>query len=159
LKGGKQILVISDLGSNKGIREDAFLCYSSARLAGLTWFGLFSPSQIAMSDASVADLYRLNLGDPLTAELIDVASGVNFRVFEHGLVAVNWSQTPANLTIQSPPIPATYFYNLIAYVSDSKTPSEPNIEVNPGGTLSIPAISGRVYLFGSGTDFGLNRVL
>jgi hypothetical protein len=153
----KHILVISDLGSSRGSREDALLCYASARLADLTWFGIYSPSQISMSDAQVADLYRLDLGKAITSELADSASGVNYRVFEHGLVAVNWSQAPATLVIQSPPIPATHFYDLSAYVTDNKTPSLPNIEVPPGGALSIPPVAGRVYLFGSGTDFGLGH--
>jgi hypothetical protein len=48
---GKPVLVISDLGSSKGGREDAFPCYASARLAGLIWYGLFSPSQITALDA------------------------------------------------------------------------------------------------------------
>src|SRR5271157_524977 len=53
LNQGKQILVISDLGSSKGLREDAFLCYASARLAGFIWFG--AGGQF-MADPAVADL-------------------------------------------------------------------------------------------------------
>jgi hypothetical protein len=156
----KRILVISNLGSKKGVREDAFLCYASARLAGLTWYGLLSPSQISVSVHLTADLYRLHLGEPLTSELTDSSSGINFRVFERGLVAVNWNQADAGLTVSSPPIPATrFFYDLFAYDSYPNTPSRPNIEVLPGGVLTIPAMSGRIYLFGSSTDYGLNRLI
>ena len=143
LNQGKQILVISDLGSNKGLREDAFLCYASARLAGFIWYGLGGRS---MADPEVVDLYRLRLGAPLTEELTDV-SGVYYRGFERGLVAVNPDQVNArNLTIQSPPIPATRFFDIFP-----KTPW-PIVDV-----LTIPPWSGRVYLFASSTDFGLNR--
>src|SRR5262249_26134458 len=38
LAAGKQVLAISNIvGANA--REDAFLCYASARLAGITWYG------------------------------------------------------------------------------------------------------------------------
>jgi hypothetical protein len=157
LEKGRGILALSDIGSPKGRREDAFLCFASSRLAGLIWYGLFG--EYSVVDQTVADLYRLDLGKPVTPELVDGASGVNFRVFERGLVAVNWNQTSANaLTVQSPPIPATRFYDLFSY-SYATVLSQPNVEVPPGGSLSIPAMSGRVYLFGSGTDVGLNRLI
>src|SRR5262249_52103865 len=140
------ILVISALGSNKGFREDAFLSYASARLAGLTWYGL----NVSPADASVVDLYRLSLGQPLTLELRGSASAVKFRVFERGLVVVNWKKTDANLIVQSPPIPATRFYAVF---------DKANIEVAAGGSLPVPAMSGRVYLFGSSTDFGLGQLI
>jgi hypothetical protein len=112
-----------------------------------------------VSNPLVADLYRLDLGKPLTAELTDSSGGVNYRVFEHGLAAANWKATNANLTVESPPIPATWFYDVFAYDPSSAMPSAPNILVPPAGSLSIPAMSGRVYLFGSSTDFGLNRLV
>jgi hypothetical protein len=142
---GRPILVISAFGPNKP-REDAFLCYVSARLAGLAWYSLNADPW----DASVADLYRLNLGQPLTLELPGSASGVSFRVFERGLVAVNWTTTDANLIVQSPPIPATRFYAVF---------DKANIEVAAGGSLPVPTMSGRVYLFGSSTDFGLKQLI
>jgi hypothetical protein len=148
LRGGKQILVISDLGpsgSSKGLREDAFLCYASARLAGFIWFG--AGGHHSMADHRAADLYRLRLGAPLTEELTDVLSGIYYRVFERGIVAVNPDQVSArNLTIHAPPIPATRFFDIFP---------------TPGATvevLTIPPYAGRVYLFGSSTDFGLNKL-
>ena len=86
------------------------------------------------------------LGEPLTEELTD-ASGIYYRVFERGLVAVNPDQFNArNLTGQLPPIPATRFFDIFP-----GTPW-PIVEV-----LKFPPWGGRVYLFASSTDFGLNR--
>ena len=63
LNQGKQILVISDLGSSKGVREDAFLCFATARLAGFVWYGIGGQSPyMYMAGAEVADLYRLRAG-------------------------------------------------------------------------------------------------
>ena len=154
LSQGKRILVTSDIGIGNGgqdLRSDAFLCYAAARIAGLTWIGLCSPSQIAMSDPRVADLYHVRLGEAQTEELTDSSSGITFRVFTHGVVAVNWGQSEAALTVR-PPIPAMLFYDVFSY-SPSGSPSLPNTRV-----LSIPANAGRVYLFGSGTDFGLDHL-
>ena len=146
------MLVISPLGSVRGIREDAFLCYASARLAGFIWLGGMVGG-IPMSHPQVADLYRLQLGKPLTGELSQGA--IRYCVFERGLVAVNLDGVHAgNLTIQSTPIPTTYFQDLFP-----DNPNQPNIKVSvPGGALPIPASSGRIYLFGSTTDYGLNRL-
>jgi hypothetical protein len=137
---GKQILVISNIGN----RDDAFLCYASARLAGFIWYA--DPPGVA------DDLSRLYLGKPVTRELADL-SGVLFRVFERGLVAVNWdSSNDKTLTVRSP-IPGTIF-------CDIYPPSNLNVQIldvsTMGGVLTIPAASGRVYLFASGTDYGLN---
>ena len=104
-----------------------------------------------MSDPRVADLYHVRLGEAQTEELTDSSSGITFRVFTHGVVAVNWGQSEAALTVR-PPIPAMLFYDMFSY-SPSGSPSLPNTRV-----LSIPANAGRVYLFGSGTDFGLDHL-
>ena len=78
LATGKQILVIGDFTS----RKDAFFSYANARLAGFIWY---RGSSRGVAD----DLGRLHLGRPVSGELTD-PSGVLFRVFERGLVAVNW---------------------------------------------------------------------
>ena len=132
---------------------------TSYSLTRLTWYGLFSPNQITLSDPLAADLYRLQLGEPLTSELTDSTSGVNYRVFEWVPVTANWGAADANPAAQCPPTPANRFYDVSAYAGSSKTPSQPNILVPPGGALSLPALSGRVYLFASTAGFGLERVL
>jgi hypothetical protein len=143
LATGKQILVISDITN----RDDAFFCYANARLAGFIWY---RGSSLGVAD----DLSRLHLGRPVTGELTD-PSGVLFRVFERGLVAVNWDGNSKILTV-GPPIPGTIFCDIYP----------PGVDLNvqildvstTGGVLTIPAASGRVYLFASGTDYGLNRL-
>ena len=148
LATGKQILVISvidnpDPSKNRG---DAFFCYANARLAGFIWFR-------GSLGKGADDLSLLRLGRPVTGELAD-PSGVLFRVFERGLVAVNWDSNDKTLTV-SPPIPGTIFYDIYQ-------PLSINLQIidvsTTGGVLTIPAASGRVYLFGSDTDYGLNRL-
>jgi hypothetical protein len=98
-------------------------------------------------------LSLLRLGRPVTGELAD-PSGVLFRVFERGLVAVNWDSNDKTLTVR-PPIPGTIFYDIYQPLSINYQ----FLDVSTtGGALTIPAASGRVYLFGSDTDYGLNRL-
>jgi hypothetical protein len=157
LAQGKQILAISGM-KNSGqtppdpqFREDAFLCYCAARLAGITWYG--GP----MNDVGLADLHRVRLGKALTVETTDPTSQVHYRVFEHGIVAVNWNanvgsfpaQTAAAVTAQS----LQFFFDLF---TAGNTP----IDINTtAGLLAVPPQSGRVFLFGSSTDYGLNRLV
>lgn len=97
LKAGKQIQALSYLGhTSYGVREDAFFCYASARLAGFVWNG-----GLPLSTPETAVLYRLRLGRPLTDEREE--NGVHYRVFERGLVAVNPDkQQAASFTLSSP---------------------------------------------------------
>ena len=77
------------------VREDAFLTYSAARLAGLFWYG-------PLTDSRIADLHRIRLGKAVTGPATDKPSGVRYRVFERVLVAVNWDkQSAKNLPGQS----------------------------------------------------------
>jgi hypothetical protein len=138
----KQILVISsiDISSTYGVAENAFLCYASARLAGFIWT-CYSP---ASDDATVRKLFSLRLGKPFTAELTDPASGVNYRVFERGLVAVNPDTINDKSLTPQPPIVGSIFVDVFAGASSS--------------VLAVPKNSGRVFLFGAGVDFGMGRV-
>ena len=148
LATGKQILVISvidnpDPSKNRG---DAFFCYANARLAGFIWFR-------GSLGKGADDLSLLRLGRPVTGELAD-PSGVLFRVFERGLVAVNWDSNDKTLTVR-PPIPGTIFYDIYQPLSINLQMLDVS---TTGGVLTIPGASGRVYLFGSDTDYGLNRL-
>jgi hypothetical protein len=155
LAAGRQILVISIIDNrdpctgNQDLakdRADAFFCYANARLAGFVWFR-------GSLGRGADDLSLLRLGRPVTGELAD-PSGVLFRVFERGLVAVNWDSNDKTLTV-CPPIPGTIFYDIYQPLSISYQ----FLDVSTtGGVLTIPAASGRVYLFGSDTDYGLNRL-
>ncbi len=105
LRAGKQIQALSYLGHTPyGIREDAFFCYASARLAGFVWSG-GSPA-----DPEVADLYRIRLGEPQSSEIKQ--NGVYFRVFERGMVVLNPDKDrPAELEL-TPPIPCRRLFDL-----------------------------------------------
>jgi hypothetical protein len=115
-----------------------------------------------MNDPGLADLHRVRLGKALGPEMTDPASQVNYRVFEHGIVAVNWdpvntkSFSVQNTTVATmPTIPQNvrFFYDLYA------SPTNVSIDVSAtSGLLQVPANSGRVFLFGASTDYGLNRL-
>lgn len=155
LSQGKQILAISTMGSSgTQLREDAFLCYCAAQLAGLTWYGYSNNAP------DIADLHRVRLGKPLGPERQDPSSQINYRVFEQGIVAVNWQSgagsfpypnTVATPVVASPPNPQ-FLYDLF-------TPGNTPVDLSAtSGLLQVPAQSGRVFLFGSSTDYGLNRL-
>lgn len=156
LSQGKQILAISTMGSSgPQLREDAFLCYCAARVAGLTWYG-YSNNVYA---SEIADLHRVRLGSALAPAVVDPARQLSYRVFERGVVAVNWSasaqsfpyKNPVSPVVATPPSPE-FFYDLFA-------PSLTPIDLSAtAGQLSVPAQSGRAFLFGSSTDYGLNRL-
>jgi hypothetical protein len=137
-----------DSASAHTTREDAFFCYASARLAGITWYG-------AMSDAGVADLFRVRLGPPLTSEITEPLNAapptcVFYRVFERAVVAVNPDPASERLLPVHPSIPTTWFFDLFANAG---------VDATAAGALRIPPNSGRVFLFGSTTSFGLNLAL
>jgi hypothetical protein len=138
----KQILVISDLDTSSpyGVAEDAFLCYASARLAGFIWTCGIPDSY----DANVRKLFSLRLGKPLTGELTDPTSGVNYRVFERGLVAVNPDTINDKILTPRPPIVGSIFVDVLAGASTN--------------VLAVPKYSGRVFLFGASVDVGFGRV-
>jgi len=162
LAQGKQILAISGLQGtaqpgtfDTQLREDAFFCYCSARVAGLTWYG--GP----MNAVEVGDLHRVRLGNPLGSETSDATGQVKYRVFEHGIVAINWDKTNAHtfqpqnpVTTAGAPIPPIpeFLYDLFAG-------GFTNVDRNAtDGLVQVPANSGRVFLFGASTDYGLNRL-
>jgi hypothetical protein len=105
LAAGKQVQALSYLGHTPyGVKEDAFFCYATARLAGFVWNG-----GVALSNPDVAPLYRLRLGKPLGDEKEE--SGVYWRAFEAGLVAVNPDRKKDGLIAVKPPIPTARFYD------------------------------------------------
>jgi len=105
VRSGKQIQALSYLGHTPyGVREDAFFCYASARLAGFVWSG-GSPS-----DPEVADLYRLRLGRPVAEE--QQQNGLYYRVFERGMVVVNPDKEKPGEMELLPPIPSARLFDI-----------------------------------------------
>jgi hypothetical protein len=86
----------------------------------------------------------LRLGKPFTGELTDPASGVNYRVFERGLVAVNPDTLNDKILTPRPPIVGSIFVDVFAAASTS--------------VLAVPKYSGRVFLFRASVDYGFGRV-
>jgi hypothetical protein len=108
LAAGKQVQALSYLGHTRfGVKEDAYFCYATARLAGFVWNG-----GVPLSHPEVAPLYRLRLGKPLNNEQEE--NGVFWRAFEGGLVAVNPDRIKDGLINIKPPIPTTRFYDFFA---------------------------------------------
>ena len=106
VKAGKQIQALSYIGHTPyGVREDAFYCYASARLAGFVWNG-----GRPLSDPETADLYRLRLGKALTDEREE--NGVHYRVFERGMVAVNPDKEKAAAITLAPPMPTKRLFDI-----------------------------------------------
>jgi Hypothetical glycosyl hydrolase family 15 len=148
LKEGKQIQALSYLGHTAyGIREDAFFCYASARLAGFVWTCGWNGG-LPLSNPDTAALYRIRLGKPLAPEAVS-PDGVHYRVFERGMVAVNPDNKNAGTIAVGPPMPTTRLLDLYGLST---------IDVSgPTKTLEVPPHSGRVYLFASGTDDQLTK--
>jgi hypothetical protein len=153
LAQNKQILVISTLNgydqngqglSQYGVDEDAFLCYASARLAGFIWtFGQRFSFPLDQA-ANIRKLFSLRLGKPLTGELTDATSGMNYRVFERGLVTVNSDMQHDKNLSPKPPIVGDIFFDVFSSLWTS--------------VLAVPKYSGRVFLFGAAVDYGFGRV-
>jgi hypothetical protein len=134
----KQILVISDIASSSQVCEDAFFCYASAHLAGFIW--TCNVATNAVNNLALRNLFSLRLGEPLTEELTDLNSGINYRVFSRGLVAVNPDTVNDKVLAVQLPIRENIFVDVFASESTS--------------VLAVPKYSGRVFLFGAGIDFG-----
>jgi hypothetical protein len=105
IAAGKQVQALSYLGHTPyGIKEDAYFCYASARLAGFVWNG-----GLPLSNPDAAPLYRLRLGKPLSGEVQE--HGVYWRPFEAGLVAVNPDRNRDGFIAVRPPLPSTRFFD------------------------------------------------
>jgi hypothetical protein len=86
------------------VKEDAYFCYATARLAGFVWNG-----GVPLSSPDVAPLYRLRLGKALGSEKEE--NGVYWRAFEAGLVAVNPDRNKDSFIAIKPPIPSGRFFD------------------------------------------------
>jgi hypothetical protein len=157
------------------VREYHFLTYVAARLAGFIRFvgplGCYADLrgnplltyQDALQD-QFADLARIRLGRPATGILTDAQSILFYRIFENGMVVLNSDMSashtlvvsdPINPKQPNPPFPTTKFLDLTDPIGTSAAFTR--LEVidvgTTGGTLTIPPLSGRVYLFGADTSY------
>ncbi len=118
LEAGKQVQALSYLGHTPyGVKEDAFFCYATARLAGFVWNGG------SLGQPETAALYRLRLGQPLGDEVEE--NGVYWRAFQAGLVAVNPDRNQQGFVTVKPPIPTTRFVDVCGNGAEDWTRYEP----------------------------------
>jgi hypothetical protein len=161
------------------VRGYQFLTYVAARLAGFIRFvgplGCYADFKLtppagppltyqqAMQD-QFGDLARLRLGPPITGILTDSSSNVFYRLFESGLVALNSDMStsrplivsgPGNFQTPNPPFPTTKFLDLTDPIGTSGAWTHLEIidVTKTSGALTIPPLSGRVYLFGAETSY------
>jgi hypothetical protein len=136
----KRILVTSYINfALDSAVEDAFFCFASARLADFIW--TCQPAPTLKVDQAIRRLFALNLGRPVTEEMTDKASGIYYRVFERGVVAVNSdSNTTEKLTLPASVNPSA-FVDVLTNTSTT--------------VLIIPQSSGRIFLFGATRDYGV----
>jgi hypothetical protein len=157
------------------VRQYHFLTYVAARLAGFIRFvgplGCYNDFKVnplltyqeALQD-QFADLARIRLGPPVTGMLHDAQSVLFYRIFENGMVVLNSDMSASHTLMVSdtvhpgqpnPPFPTTKFLDLTDPIGTSTAATRLEIiDVSTtGGILTIPPLSGRVYLFGADTSY------
>lgn len=93
--GPDQIVALSYIGFTPNPpREDAFYCYACAKLSGFLWADWYSKFD------DYKDLFSLRLGAPQGR--MHRQGPIYYRVFEHGVVAVNPSSEAASLSLPTP---------------------------------------------------------
>lgn len=147
IPAGKQVCCLSYLGHDiyHSFKEDAFFCYASARLMNLIWGAGYNKSQVK-DDSPVRLLYSLKLGPPATDE--KVSDGVHYRVFKNGIVVVNPVNEKKGLTVDyDMPTKSLWdaFDDRVLQVENGKA------------VLKLPPGSGRVYMFKTSGDNGIER--
>jgi hypothetical protein len=162
-------------GFTRTVRAYQFLTYVAARLAGFIRFvgplgcyaDLKDKSPLSYQDAlqdQFADLARIRLGRPATGILTDAQSILFYRIFENGMVVLNSDMSGSHTLVVSdsvnpkrpnPPFPTTKFLDLTDPIGT--TAAVTRLEIidvgTTGGILTIPPLSGRVYLFGADTSY------
>src|SRR5262249_3679009 len=107
----------------------------------------------------LADLLRLRLGpsDPAGEQ---VANGMHYRLYSHGVVVVN--PDPTNdvqfplAAVAKAYAPQGYFVDVFADVRfGDQLPGGGLLDLSPpgSGNVLIPHLAGRVYLYGSNTVY------
>ncbi len=143
IAAGKQIQALSYLGhTGYGVREDAFFCYASARLAGFVWNG-----GVPLSNPDTAILYQIRLGPPLGAE--QQQGGVYYRLFDRGFVVLNPDKQKLGTFELPEAVKFSYLNDLFPRAGDPKA----MIDLKTAGRkVTIPPFAGRVYLYAPSTQ-------
>lgn len=134
IRKGGAVIALSYVGTDPDtIKDDAFFCFSAARLSNFVWSDYRT---IGSNPAAV--LYQAHLGrasTPITA----AAEGVDYRWFPHGLVVMNGTDKAAELAIPVPPERTLAALNDL-YAGQAVPVSAGHVR------LQVPAQSGRVYV-------------
>ena len=134
LKEGKQICCLSYLGHTPySLKDDAFFCYASARLMNLIWTA--GGNKLADNEANV--LYRIRTGRPVSKKQA-AANGIYFRIFQHGMVAVNPTNRDLSLQVEHD-FPTNGIWDV--YNNDQIAQKGGRVRI------PIPKQSGRVYVW------------
>jgi len=156
IKAGKQIQALSYVGHTPyGVREDAFFCYATARLAGLVW-----NAGRPISDPDTAILYQIRLGPPLGPE--QAQDGLYCRFFERGFVVVNPDKEKGKVLTLPVEVTCTHLWDVFGDRAGGPATSKPagadgaadarwrgrliNVEAIKR-QLPVPVYAGRVYLY------------
>lgn len=126
--GPDQIVTLSYIGFTPATpREDAFYCYSCARLSGFLWGDWYTKID------DYKDLFALRLGK--ATGRMHQQGPVYYRTFEHGIIAVNPGPDPAalSLPVKGCDTATDQFSGTQLKLTDSIL------------RVEIPAASGRVY--------------
>jgi len=136
---GKQVCALSYVGhTTNPVKDDLYFTYASARLMNFIWNG--GGTGHVGENADLAVLYAIKLGQPTAAEA--TAAGVHYRRFANGIVAVN----PTDVT-QSIVLTNGFPLSLLKDLFNGKDIPVTDQRV----TLTLPAQSGRVWLYQAST--------
>ncbi|HOQ81754.1 MAG TPA: hypothetical protein PLL89_01690, partial [bacterium] len=139
IKAGKQVCCLSYVGhTTNDIKDDCYFCYASARLMNMIW----QAGNLAVYDMpDISILYQIEIGQPLTPEK-ETNTGIHYRIYKNGIVAVNPEDSPAVLEI---------IYKFpTSQILDLYEKKQIKVEFNNRTRkikVKLPPQSGRVYLF------------
>ena len=132
LKSGKQVIALSYLGYPAStVKDDAFFCYSAARLCGYIW-----TDYQTIGDNEANKLYQVNLGKVKTG-LLSI-SGIDYKIYESGIIAINGNKEKRKVKLN--------LEKLLSYTHFKDLYSDKEIKVKDKSlVVEIPGESGRVY--------------
>lgn len=140
MKVGKQVCCLSYVGyTTNDIKDDCYFCYASARLMNMIWQ---AGSTTVYDRPDISILYQIEIGQPVAPEK-ETETGIHYRIYKNGMVAVNPENSPAVLKF-SYKFPTSQILDLY---------EQKQIKVEFGNSrigrikTEVPPQSGRVYLF------------
>ena len=134
LAAGGQVVALSYLGkktTKHTVKDDAYFCFAAARMSGFIW-----TDYLTISDNPAKILYKVHLGELKTPML--TSEGIDYRICQRGIVAVNGSKTTRSAAIK---LPADMNFKNLKDFYNEKTLQVSNDTLQ----ITIPAESGRVY--------------